>query len=143
MAEGIPARLGKRPGKRLTAAEGRRFGLTVGAAFLVFAAIAWWRGHPTTASVLGTPGILLAASGLVIPTLLGPVERAWMGLAHAISKVTTPIVMAVMYMGVLLPVGVLRRSLGGNPLVHAEQAHGYWRSRPETARRSGSMRRQF
>ena len=30
---------------RLTPAEGRKFGLTVGAAFLVLAAIPWWRGH--------------------------------------------------------------------------------------------------
>ena len=36
---------------KMTASEGRRFGLTVGTAFLVFAAIAWWRGHPTTTLV--------------------------------------------------------------------------------------------
>ena len=29
-------------------------------------------------------------AALVAPTALGPVERAWMGLAHAISRVTTP-----------------------------------------------------
>jgi hypothetical protein len=128
---------------RLTAAQGRRFGLTVGAAFLVFAGIAWWRGHPTTTMVLGGLGGLLTLSGLVIPTHLGPVERGWMALAHAISKVTTPIVLGVMYLGVLLPVGVVRRAVGGNPLVHAEHDHSYWRSRPAGSRRTGSLRRQF
>ena len=128
---------------RLTAAAGRRFGLTVGIAFLVFGAIAWWRAHPTMSTVLAALGGSLAIAGLVIPTLLGPVERAWMGLAHLISKVTTPIVMGVMYLGVLLPVGLLRRGLGGNPLVHARQGQGFWRPRPEGARRSASMQRQF
>jgi hypothetical protein len=128
---------------RLTAAQGRRFGLTVGGAFVVLAGIAWWRGHPTVTAVLGGLGGVLALSGLVIPTQLGPVERAWMALARAISKVTTPVVMAVMYLIVLLPVGVLRRGLGGNPLVHAEQDHSYWRGRAAGARRSASMRRQF
>jgi hypothetical protein len=127
----------------LTAAEGRKFGLTVGVAFLVFAGIAWWRGHPTTSTVLGGLGGVLALAGLIIPRQLGPVERAWMGLAVLISKVTTPIVMGVMYLGVLLPVGWLRRRLGGNPLVHAEQDHSYWRTRPVGSRRSMSMRRQF
>ena len=64
MAAGVPA--------RLTAAQGRRFGLTVGGAFLVFAAIAWWRGHPTTIDVLGSLGGVLCLAGLVVPTLPGP-----------------------------------------------------------------------
>jgi hypothetical protein len=127
----------------MTAAHGRRFGLTVGTAFLVFAGIAWWRGHPTTTMVLGGLGGLLVLSGLIVPTHLGPVERAWMALAHAISKVTTPIVMGVMYLVVLFPAGVLRRGIGGNPLVHAEQEYSYWRARPAGSRRSASMRRQF
>ena len=134
MAAGVPA--------RLTAAQGRRFGLTVGGAFLVFAAIAWWRGHPTTTSVIGTLGGVLSVAGLAIPTLLGPVERAWMKLAHLISKVTTPIVMGVMYLLVLTPVGLLRRSLGGNPMVHDPQSGSYWKSRPE-GKRAGNLTRQF
>ena len=128
---------------RLTAAEGRRFGLTVGAAFAVLAGIAWWRGHPTTTTVLGSLAGLLIVAGLTIPTLLGPVERAWMGFAHAISKVTSPIVMGLMYLLVLTPVGLLRRTFGGNPLVHPEVNHSYWRPRPENARRSASLFRQF
>jgi hypothetical protein len=134
MAAGIPA--------RLTAAQGRRFGLTVGAAFLVFAGIAWWRGHPTTTTILGTLGSVLAVAGLLVPTYLGPVERAWMKLAHLISKVTTPIVMAVMYLLVLSPVGLLRRMFGGNPMVHEALSDSYWKSRPE-GRRVGNITRQF
>ena len=90
MATRVPA--------RLTTAQGRRFGLTVGGAFLVFAAIAYWRGHSTSTAVLGGLGATLALAGLIIPAHLGPVERAWMRLAHLISKVTTPIVMGVMYL---------------------------------------------
>jgi hypothetical protein len=128
---------------RLTAAQGRRFAFTVGAAFLVFAAIAWWRGHPTLLAVLGTVGGALVAAGLVIPTHLGPVERGWMALAHLISKVTTPIVMGVMYLLVLTPVGILRRTLGGDPLVHQVAEEGFWRTRPPGKRRTQSLQRQF
>jgi len=135
VAEGIRA--------RLTASEGRRFGLTVGTAFAVFAGIAWWRAHPSVAAVLGSLGGLLILAGLLIPTRLGPVERAWMRLAHLISKVTTPIVMGGMYLFVLTPVGFLRRRLGGNPLVHAPAERSYWRARPEGSRRSSNLSRQF
>jgi hypothetical protein len=126
----------------LTAAEGRRFGLTVGGAFLVFAAVAYWRGHPTTTVVLGGLGAILGLAGLVIPTHLGPVERGWMRLAHLISKVTTPVVMGVMYLLVLTPVGVLRRRVGGNPMVHTAPTGSYWQHRPE-GRRAGDLRRQY
>lgn len=134
MAAGIPA--------RLTSAQGRRFGLTVGGAFLVFAAIAWWRGHPATFTILGSLGGVLSLAGLAIPTYLGPVERAWMKLAHIISRVTTPIVMGLMYLLVLTPIGYLRRWFGGNPMVHEAKAASYWKPRAE-GKRAGDLTRQF
>ncbi len=81
-------------------------------------------------------------AGFVIPTLLGPVERAWMQLAHLISRVTTPIVMGVMYLFVLTPVGLLRRTLGSNPMVHKPEGGTYWKARPEGSR-AGNLTRQF
>ena len=134
MAAGVPA--------RLTAAQGRRFGFTVGAAFAVFAGIAWWRGSQTTATVLATPGGLLLVAGLLIPTYLGPVERAWMKLAHVISKVTTPIVMGAMYLLVMTPIGFLRRAFGGNPMMHEPEGSSYWKPRPD-GQRAGNLQRQF
>ncbi len=129
--------------KPYTSAQGRRFGFTVGIAFLVFTGIAWWRDHPTAATVFGSLGGVLVLAALTLPRHLGPVERAWMGLAHAISKVTTPIVMGVIYLLVLTPVGLLRRTLGKDPMVHQPATSGYWHSRPEGRRRTASMRRQF
>lgn len=134
MATGIPA--------RLTAAQGRRFGLTVGVAFLVIAAIPLWREHYTTAAVLAAIGSLLALAGLAIPTWLGPIERGWMRLAHVISKVTTPIVMGIMYLVVLTPFGLGRRLFGGNPLEHRPDDGGFWRTRPASRGRS-NLSRQF
>jgi hypothetical protein len=109
LAHSVPA--------RLTAAEGRKFGLTVGIAFLALAAIVAWRGHAIVATTLGLFGGMLSLAGLLIPRHLGPVERGWMAFALAISKVTTPVFMAVVYFLVLTPTGILRRILGRDPLV--------------------------
>jgi Saxitoxin biosynthesis operon protein SxtJ len=136
-------RVATRVPARLTAAEGRRFGLTVGGAFLVIGAIAWWRGLPNAAIGLWALGSSLALAGLAIPTHLGPVERAWMRLAHAISKVTTPIIMGLMYGLMFAPIGWLRRTLGGNPLNHEPTDQSYWKTRAAGERRSMSLRRQF
>jgi|SRR5688572_23834895 len=128
---------------RLTASQGRRFGLTVGLAFVVLAALTAWRDVRILPFVLGSIGGTLLVAAMLVPSHLGPVERAWMALAHAISRVTTPIIMAVMYFAVITPTAVARRSFGGNPLAHAAGSTGFWKPRPPDARRSKSMERQF
>ena len=134
MADRVPA--------RLTAAAGRTFAFTVGAAFALFGAIAWWRGHPTSTTVLGGLAVTLGVLGAVAPRSLGPVERAWMGLAHLISRVTTPIFMGVVYFVVITPISLLMRLAGKLPLRKSPGAQSYWTVRPVDGRRS-DLSRQF
>ena len=126
---------------RLTSGEGRRFGLTLGSALLAFAMLALWRGRPNAAVLLGSIGLVLAIAGILIPTRLTPVERAWMTLALAISFVTTPIVMAVRYFGIITPVGLLRRLVADNPIAQRATSNGYWKARAKG--QSSNMERQF
>ncbi len=125
----------------LTPAEGRRFGVTLGTAFATLGALIWWRGRAGFAIGLTGAGLLLIAGGLLIPGRLGPVERAWMALAHAISKVTTPIVMSIVYFGVLMPTGLIRRAVGRNPLRHASSKDSAWIRRDDSPR--SDLERQF
>lgn len=135
MAHRIPA--------GLTPAEGRRFGLQVGAAFLVFGGAAWWRGHPRTSVLLLALGGVLVAAGLAVPARLGPVYRGWMRLAAAISRVTTPLIMGLIYLVVVTPSGWLLRLFGHRPLKRARGAASYWMSRTDAAQQRGDMHRQF
>lgn len=125
----------------LTPAEGRRFGVTLGTAFATLGALIWWRGPAGFALGLAGAGLLLIVAGLLIPGRLGPVERVWMALAHAISKVTTPIVMSIVYFGVLLPTGLIRRTVGRNPLRHASSKDSAWIRRDDSPR--SDLERQF
>lgn len=135
--------LERRDSARLTAREGRRFAFPVGIAFLVLAGILyWWRDHETAGAVVGGLGASLLAAGLVIPAHLGPAQRAWMALAHALSRVTTPIFMSVVYFVVLTPSGLLRRGIGRNPIRHLASDDSYWAERPDGQRRS-DLQRQF
>jgi saxitoxin biosynthesis operon SxtJ-like protein len=130
---GIPA--------RLSAREGRKFAFTVGAAFLVFAALAWWRDRALPLRVFAALGGLLVVAGVLIPTRLGSVQRAWMGLAHAISKVTTPIFMGVVYYAVMMPIGLLMRLIGRRSLVHPPVRDSLWLAPPSGGR--SDLERQF
>ena len=126
---------------RLSAAEGRRFGGTVGGAFAVLSGVAWWRGHTLSPLVLGGLALLLLGAALLAPTRLGPVERGWMRMAHAISRFTTPILMGVVFYGVVAPIGALARVVGKNPIAHRAHGGSYWVTREET--RGASMQRKF
>ena len=133
MASGIPA--------GLTSAEGRKFAFTVGGAFLVLAAIVFWRDHRTLATVFGALAGTLGVLGLVVPSKLGPVQEAWMGLAHLISKVTTPIFMGVVYFIVITPISLLMRLFGKVPL-RIKRGPTYWVERAPDSRR-GDLEKQF
>ncbi len=134
METGIPA--------RLSPAEGRKFAFPVGTAFLVLAGIVWWRGHTPVSTGFGVVGGLLLVAGLIIPGKLGPVYRAWMGFAHLLSKITTPIFMGVTYFLVMAPIGLVMRAFGHKPLTREDTGDSFWVERPEGKRRS-DLARQF
>ncbi|MGH7571235.1 MAG: SxtJ family membrane protein [Gemmatimonadota bacterium] len=126
---------------RLTPAEGRRFAFTLAPAFAALGGLVWWRGEPRVAILLVAIGVALALAGLVAPRHLGPVQRGWMGLAQAISRLTTPILLGIVYYGVITPTGLLRRTIGGNPLRRSRDAPTSWVGRRDAPR--SDLERQF
>jgi hypothetical protein len=133
LAHGIPT--------RLTPAEGRKFAFTVGLAFAFLGAIVRWRGGETAASVLWGLASVLLVLGTFVPAQLGPVQRAWMGLALLISKVTTPLFMGVVYFAVISPISLMMRILGKRPLL-VRPASSYWMRR-DPGQRMSDLTRQF
>jgi hypothetical protein len=93
----------------LATAELRKFGLTVGAAFVVLGGVSWWRGHELPPRVLWILGGALFVPGLVAPALLRPVHRAWMAFAHVLGHVNTRIILSVLFYLVMTPVGLVMR----------------------------------
>lgn len=125
-----------------TPEELRRFALTVGGVFVILAAVAVWRTRAVPAAVFGVVGVALGAAGVAVPARLGPVFRAWMRLAHAMSRVTTPIFLGAVYFGVFAPLGWVMRLAGRRLLTRPRAATSFWVERaPEE--RASDLRRQF
>ena len=128
---------------RLSRAEGRAFGLQVGASFLALAAIAAWRGRVASPHVLGALGASLVLGGLLAPARMAPVRAGWMRLALAISKVTTPVVMTLVYLLVFTPMAALMRLAGRDPLARRRpRGASRWVVRAADEQRS-DLERQF
>ena len=122
----------------------RRFGFTVGGVFLLLAAVSWWRGHVNPPLVLATVGTLLVVPALLVPRVLGPVERGWMAMAAVLGAINTRILLTLIYVVVVTPIGWLRR-LGGDPLERrlGTDAPSHWVPRERHPVDPGSYRKQF
>ncbi len=115
-----------------SARELRGFGLGVGAILLALAWLAWraWfpfdDPHPRAAAALAALGAGLAVTAVVRATSLAPVHRTWMRLVAPIAWVNTRLLLGLVYYGVLLPTGLLRR-LGNDPLdIRGPRRRSYW-----------------
>lgn len=123
-----------------SAADGRRFAFPVGIAFLLLSGVLLWREKETAFPIIAGVGVVLLVAGAIVPARLGPLYRAWMRMALAISRVTTPIFLGVVYFAVLTPTGLVMRLVGKRPIVHALEDQSYWRRTTSTR---SDLNRQF
>ena len=141
---------------RLEEIEGstdRSFGLTVGGILLGICIIrlgfGWW------SSGLVDPGWfdygLLAVSlpllvlGMVAPSLLAPLNKGWTKLGLVLFKVVNPIVLGLIFLTTIVPIGLLLRIMGKDPLrlTFEPEAKSYWISRDPPGPAPDSMPQQF
>ncbi|MEO7648538.1 MAG: SxtJ family membrane protein [Gemmatimonadaceae bacterium] len=118
--------------------SGRVFAFTLMAGFIFVALVGAWRELPALVRVGQVLAAISFLAGVLIPGRLEPVRRAWMALGEAIGRVTTPVMMAVVYYLVLTPTGLVRRALAKRPPSNAS----YWHPRPPLPPKS-RLERQF
>jgi hypothetical protein len=129
---------------RLTAAAGRRFAFTLALGFGALALVLWWRDRQVLTRVALMIAGLLVVSGLLVPTHLGPVERAWARFGMALGRITAPLFIAVVYWLVITPFGIARRTFGRSPVHHRPADGSFWITRiPDTRDPRDRMTRQF
>ncbi len=121
----------------------RSFGLTFAAAFAVLGAISLWRGLQRGAWELGLAVGFLTIAGFA-PGLLGPPNRAWAWIGRRLNRVVSPLLIMVLFYGVITPVGWAMRAVGKDPLRlrRDTQSSSYWIDCREESKTS-DMRRQF
>ena len=60
--------------------------------------------------------VLLGGWALAAPQSLHPVYKRWMQLGLLLSKITTPIILGIVFFGVMLPVALIMRAMGHDPM---------------------------
>ena len=122
----------------------RSFGFLFVVVFGLASAWSWWRGSAWliwwASAMFVTAGVTLLA-----PSLLAPLNRAWMKLAEILHHIVSPVVLGILFYAVVTPFGVARRWLGGDPLTRTFEAERetYWIDRSPPGPASDSFPHQF
>jgi hypothetical protein len=125
----------------------RSFAHVMGGAFYVLAALAWYRGGHFDARDfrLIAVGSIFLAVGYTRPILLRPLNKLWMQFGHLLFKFTNPVIMLTIYALTILPMGLLMRAMGKDPLQRNfdKNAKTYWVTREIPGPPPETMKRQF
>ena len=71
--------------------------------------------------------VVLAVSGVVFPMALQPVYKGWMRVGLILNKITTPIILSLVFFLVITPMGLARRLISGDPMARAFDSEGSYR----------------
>ena len=121
----------------------RAFGRSVGTVLLLIAAFLWWRGRISPATVLAVIGSLLVTLGTLAPKLLKWPSAVWWKFAMVLGYVNARIILTVIFTLVLVPLGLIWRVIGRDPLTRRRTSWPGWSPYPERYRDRTHFTRMF
>ncbi len=108
--------------------ELRKFGLSVGGVFFVLGLVLFYFGRFNGYYLLALGGALIAF-GAVVPSLLLPLQKVWMGLAVVMGWFMSRFIITIMYIFVLTPIALIGKAVGKR-FIEVEidpKARTYWK----------------
>lgn len=93
----------------------RRFGVLFAILFALIGLAPLWRHGQVRWWSLAVSGLFCLAT-LVAPRLLAPLNYAWFRFGLILHRIVSPLMMAVIFYGLITPVGLLQRLAGKDPL---------------------------
>jgi len=123
----------------------RRFGFTFSAALAGLALYGIIRHRSRTACIAFiVTSVVFALLTLIIPRALAPLNKAWFHLGEALGKIVSPIVLGIIFFGILAPVSIVSRLFGRDELRLKRRAvNSYWIDRSPPDPTAHSFRNQF
>jgi hypothetical protein len=136
--------IGESSHRKVTTGSNTAFGLTFGFVFLIVSVWPVFYGNGPRLWALAVAALFFLIA-LIKPQLLAVLNRLWLKFGLVLSSVMNPIVMAIIYFGVIVPIGLLRRALRHDPLRLRKRRDQptYWIPRDPPGPAPGSMSKQF
>jgi hypothetical protein len=122
----------------------KAFGLTLAVGFAVIGAWMAWKGSAYWIAALAVAAIF-ALAAFAFAKVLHPLNVAWMYIGHLLNRVVSPLVMGVIFFGLLTPIAAIMRLRGRNLLQRGfdPERGSYWIKRVPPGPDGSSFPRQF
>ena len=122
----------------------RKFGYLFTAVFALAGAYAAWKGHAESSIALLVVACTFAGLAVAAPAWLGPLNRLWFNVGIALGRVVSPIILGLIFFGVLTPVSILTRLFGRDALhLRKRLVASYWIERSPRGPAPDSFKNQF
>jgi len=123
----------------------RKFGVAF-AIFLslvgILAALKNWGWMPSMAALIGS--VFIGAITLTVPSKLASLNRGWFYVGELMGKVVSPVVLGLIFFGLLTPISLVTRLFGRDELrLRSRAAGSYWIRRDPSGSMVDSFRNQF
>ena len=94
---------------------------------------------------LVVPAACLVIAGVIAPHVLAPLNRAWMKLGLLLHRIVAPVLMGIVFFGVVLPIALLMRLRGKDMLRlrFDRDAANYWIVRDPPGPAADGLKNQF
>jgi hypothetical protein len=121
----------------------RSFGLSVGGFLCIIAALLIWRGRMVRAEVIGSLGGALVLFGALWPAVLRRPNVWWWRFARVLGYVNARIILTVLFIIVLVPLGLIWRMMGKDPLARRRSSWPGWSPYPSRYRDRRHYQRMY
>ena len=121
----------------------RSFGVSVGGVLIAIALILWWRGRVGRAEILGGIGSVLLAFGALRPQLLKWPSAVWWRFSRVLAYVNARILLTLMFSLLLIPLSLIWRAIGKDPLARRRDKFEGWTRYPARYRDRTHFERMF
>ena len=122
----------------------RSFAWIFGAFFLLLGFWPIWRGRPIRWWWIAASALTFTI-GILRPSLLRTANLLWFRLGGMLNRVTSPIIMSLLFFAVFTPIGAILRMSGKDPLRlrRDPDARSYWIHRDPPGPQPAGMIEQF
>ena len=122
----------------------RKFGLTVGGVLLLITTLLLYFEKPS-APYFGIIGGILFLAGILIPQVLKPLNKIWMGLAIILGFFMSRLILTILFYLILTPISFLAKLFGKKfmNLNYDKKSDTYWERRSEIQKNQIHYERQF
>ena len=122
----------------------RQFGALFSVILAFLAAYCFYSGSTSLAGVLGIVALLLLLLTIFNPDALRHCNQAWMAFGNLISRIISPLLLGLIYFGVITPVALIMRMRGRDELrLKLKDRPSHWVYRDECHHAPDSFSKQF